>query len=70
MWRIFTCASAGLVSEIDGFAHDTDDRPARDEERDRFLRERGLRVARMPASEVLRDADEAVRVIVEMCRAE
>jgi very-short-patch-repair endonuclease len=60
----FYCHEARLVIEIDGIAHDMGDRPERDEARDADLRQRGLRVVRIPASDVLHDPDEAASAIV------
>ncbi|WP_324186883.1 endonuclease domain-containing protein [Pelagerythrobacter aerophilus] len=52
----FFCARANLAIEIDGLAHDMGDRPARDEERDAWLRERRIGTLRILASDVLADA--------------
>jgi very-short-patch-repair endonuclease len=60
----FYCHEARLVIEIDGMAHDMGDRPDRDVAREADLKRRGLRVARLPAAEVLRDPDEAAASIV------
>jgi very-short-patch-repair endonuclease len=62
----FYCAGAKLVIEIDGIVHDMGARPARDEQRDAFLRSKGFRVVRVPASEVLADAGAVAESIVEM----
>jgi very-short-patch-repair endonuclease len=51
----FYCASARLIVEIDGIAHDMGDRPARDERREQVLMEKGYRLLRIPAADVLRD---------------
>ncbi|PZO75179.1 endonuclease domain-containing protein [Sphingomonas hankookensis] len=61
----FYCARARLVVEIDGEAHDRGDRPARDVARDAALTAHGLIVLRIPAREVLADADAAAAAIVE-----
>ena len=63
------CAAAKLAIEIDGVAHDFGDRPSRDETRDAFLARQGIEVVRIPASEVLRNADEAAALIVDCCKA-
>ncbi len=60
----FYCAAARLVIEVDGAAHDMGNRPERDAERTRRLETLGYRILRVPASEVLRDADEAAQSIV------
>ena len=65
----FFCSDARLAIEIDGFAHETGDRPQRDEARDRWFRGQGIATLRVPASAVLADADAAVARIVEVARA-
>jgi very-short-patch-repair endonuclease len=60
----FYCAAAKLVIEIDGIGHDMGDRPARDVERDAFLKAKGYRVLRIPASEVLADVSATAQAIV------
>ncbi|HMG48338.1 MAG TPA: endonuclease domain-containing protein [Allosphingosinicella sp.] len=61
----FYCREAGLAIEIDGSAHDDPAQSRRDEARDARLRECGLRVLRIPAGEVLRDAAAVVEWIQE-----
>jgi very-short-patch-repair endonuclease len=63
----FYCASRRLVVEVDGIAHDMGDRPARDARRDEWLRKCGMEVIRVPASDVLRDADDVAAGIVALC---
>jgi very-short-patch-repair endonuclease len=53
----FYCSAAKLVIEVDGEAHDRGDRPRRDEVRTAFLRERGCRILRIAAEDVLKDPD-------------
>ena len=65
----FYCASAKLVVEIDGIAHDMGNRPQRDASRDAFLTERGLRVIRIPAGEVLENAEHVADSIIAACAA-
>ncbi len=60
----FCCLSAGLVVEIDGIAHDMGDRPARDEQRVRFIKENGFRVLRVSARRVLADVEGTAAAIV------
>lgn len=60
----FYCAAAKLVIEVDGVAHDMGDRPERDVERTKRLEMQGYQILRIPASDVLRDADEAAQSIV------
>jgi very-short-patch-repair endonuclease len=65
----FFCARANLAIEIDGFAHDTGERPARDAGRDAWLHERRIGTLRIPAADVLRDAAQVADEIVA-CVAE
>ena len=62
----FFCARANLAIEIDGFSHDTDDRPQRDTARDRWLAERRIDTLRIPAVDVLKDAVETADAIIKM----
>ena len=52
----FYCAPARLAVEVDGAWHGFGDQPARDARRDAYLRHQGIRVVRIPASEILEDA--------------
>ena len=63
----FTCLERRVAIEIDGFSHDTGDRPERDLRRDAFLRSRGFAALRIPASDVLRDLSSAIDGIVAFC---
>lgn len=65
----FYCASAKLAIEIDGIVHDMGGRPERDEQRDGFLASKGLRVVRIPATEVLKDVAEVAQMIVRLCHS-
>ena len=51
----FYCSRARLCIEVDGYAHGTDDRPQRDERRDRYLAAQGVHVERIAARSVLQD---------------
>jgi very-short-patch-repair endonuclease len=64
----FYCAAARLVIEVDGVSHDMGDRPARDERRDRWLRDQGLRLIRFNAADVMRDLESVVTAILAACR--
>jgi len=44
------------------------DRPAHDEERDRFIESRHVAILRVSATEVLKDVDAAAEGIVAACR--
>ncbi|MFD1034760.1 endonuclease domain-containing protein [Sphingomonas hankookensis] len=60
----FYCARARLAIEIDGEAHDRGDRPARDAKRDAAITAHGLTILRIPARDLLTDADTAAEAIV------
>jgi very-short-patch-repair endonuclease len=60
----FYCPAAKLVVEVDGDSHDMGDRPVRDGRRDIWLKERGFRVLRFTAGEVMKDVGSAVMAIL------
>ena len=60
----FYCSDARLVVEIEGKLHDLQDRPQRDDARFAFLSDRGYRVLRMAADEVLKNPDGVAASIV------
>jgi very-short-patch-repair endonuclease len=60
----FFCARANLAIEIDGFAHETGDRPARDARRDAWLAEHRIDTLRIPAADVFQDVVEVANAIV------
>ncbi|MET0240327.1 MAG: endonuclease domain-containing protein [Sphingobium sp.] len=62
----FYCASARLIVEIDGEAHNRADRPERDARRDQWLSAAGYRILRMSACEVLADVDSAADAIMSI----
>ena len=62
----FYCSDARLVIEVDGFAHNTGDRPERDAKRDAWLRSHQLETVRIPATEVLKDVVAVADSIVAM----
>ena len=63
----FYCPAAKLVIEIDGLVHDFANAAARDERRDAYMREFGLRLIRIPAADVLRDPIETANNLLAMC---
>ncbi len=63
----FYCASAKLAVEVDGFAHDTGNRPQRDEVRTEWLTDQGIQVLRIPAKDVLTDPDSVAEAILRLC---
>lgn len=66
----FYFAEARLCIEIDGYAHGTADRPARDARRDAWLRAQGISVMRYPASVVLKDLDGVCAGILDAVRGD
>jgi very-short-patch-repair endonuclease len=60
----FYCDARKLAIEVDGGNHSFGDRPQRDERRDAWLLERGVRTLRLSASLILDDVDDATRTIV------
>ena len=60
----FFCSDARLAIEVDGEAHSRGDRPERDDTRDRWLRSAGIETLRIPATELLNDADVVLRWIM------
>jgi very-short-patch-repair endonuclease len=64
----FFTAEVRVAVEVDGFAHDTGDRPQRDEGRDRWLDGQGVKVLRIPAKAVLDDIDAVVLHVIDICR--
>ena len=64
----FYCAKAKVCVEIDGIAHEMGNRRARDEMRDVWLKEHGIDVLRIPASDVLRSPEDVAEAIARYCR--
>jgi very-short-patch-repair endonuclease len=62
----FFCARANLAIEVDGFAHDTGDRPARDIVRDAWLARHRIDTLRIAAREVLADPGRVAEGIVAL----
>ena len=63
----FYCHQARTIIEVDGISHDMGDQPEFDLERDQLLEACGLRVIRIPASDVLRDPLSVAESIVALC---
>jgi very-short-patch-repair endonuclease len=61
----FYCAAAKLVIEIDGQIHDFT--VERDESRDSYMRGLGLKIIRIPASDVMADAWSVADGLVRLC---
>ena len=62
----FFCARANLAIEIDGFSHDVAGQPQRDSARDEWLIAHHIRTLRIPAIDVLRNAQEAATAVVAL----
>ena len=61
----FYCPAAKLVIEIDGLIHDFT--VVRDDVRDRYIEDLGLRITRVPASEVMADAPAVADGLLRLC---
>jgi len=59
----FYCDAARLCVEVDGASHGAGARPLRDEFRDGWLAEHGVKTLRLSAELVLQDVDDAVATI-------
>ena len=59
----FYCDAAKLCIEVDGYAHGVGNNPKRDEIRDAWLAEQGIRTLRLPARLVLENMDSALATI-------
>ena len=64
----FYCAKAKVAIEVDGIVHDMGDRPERDAQRDTWLREQGIEVVRLPATEVLHSPEAVAEMLVRYCK--
>jgi very-short-patch-repair endonuclease len=62
----FYCAPARLALEVDGEAHERGDRPERDRLRDGWLAERGVRVLRYAARDVLGNPEGVVGEVMQI----
>ena len=59
----FYCSDARLAIEIDGEVHSRGDQPEKDMARDAWLQKSGIGTLRIPAVELLEDADAVMRWI-------
>ena len=53
----FYCAAARLIIEVDGIVHGMGDLPKRDKTREGFLKSKGYSVVRIPAKDIMSDAN-------------
>lgn len=63
----FYCPAAKLVIEIDGRFHDFAAASAHDGRRDQYMEGLGLRILRIPAAEVFKDAIAVCDGVIAMC---
>ena len=63
----FFCHEAALAIEVDGFSHELGDNPQRDERRDRWVAEQGVRTIRIAAIDIRDNLEGVVGFIVEEC---
>ena len=61
----FYCASLWLAVELDGYDHCIGSRPRRDQLRDQWLLDRGVRTLRIPAQYVMTSVDSVLSAIRE-----
>lgn len=54
---------------LPGTSHDYGDRPIRDERRNEYLRERGYRILRLDAADVMKNLEGALQYIVVEAKA-
>ncbi len=64
----FYCVRAKVCIEVDGMAHDMGDRPARDAARDDWLKEQGIEVLRVPATDILASPENVAEDVVRTCK--
>ncbi|WP_281178777.1 endonuclease domain-containing protein [Sphingomonas pruni] len=62
----FYCSSARLVIEVDGEVHASAGAQKGDTTRDAYMRSRGLDIVRIPAREVLGNADDVANSILSL----
>jgi very-short-patch-repair endonuclease len=63
----FYCPAAKLVIEVDGLVHDFFGPASRDDRRDEYIRGLGLKIIRIPASEIFADATSVADALIAMC---
>jgi very-short-patch-repair endonuclease len=65
----FYCPAAKLIIEVDGQVHNEEEQAAHDAKRDELIVSFGVRIERVSASEVMRDARAVASAIVDTCLA-
>ncbi len=64
----FYAPAARTGFEIDGIVHNMGDRPTRDADRDCWLAGQGIKIVRIPASEVLKSVEKVAESMVSFCQ--
>jgi very-short-patch-repair endonuclease len=64
----FYCSACRLAVEVDGLWHETDPNIARDQRRDAWLAQRGVRTLRIPAEAVRVNLEAVLEHILEAAR--
>ena len=64
----FFCFEAALAVEVDGFSHSLGDNPQRDERRDAWCADHGIRTVRISAIDVRDNLQGVVDYIIYACR--
>jgi very-short-patch-repair endonuclease len=62
----FYCAESRLAIEIDGPSHYFGERPNRDARRDQWLKQRDIKIVRIPAHELMRSFDDVTDSIFRL----
>ena len=63
----FFCNEAAVAVEVDGLAHELGSNPGRDQRRDSWVREQGVRTLRFRALVIRDNLEGVVAAIVEVC---
>jgi very-short-patch-repair endonuclease len=63
----FFCARANLAIEVDGSIHASEEQRAHDARRDAWMKERRIETLRIPAREVLADAESVAQSVFALC---
>lgn len=64
----FYCPKAKVAIEVDGMVHDMGDNPEWDVQRDSKIREFGIEIMRIPATDVLRSPEDVAEAVVRYCK--
>lgn len=64
----FYCPEAKLAVEVDGQGHSHDVTATKDQRRDAWLADQGIRTLRIPARDIMRDLEEALHLIFRTAR--